>query len=118
MNILKRLGKELLRIFIYFTIFSLILSILYYFSIINNNILNYLRIIGFIIILYFNSDKESKRSNNFDILNGLLLGISIILIFIIISLLIKYKINTKLIIYYILILLVSLLGSFRKKKKR
>ena len=65
MNILKRLGKELLRIFIYFTIFSLILSILYYFNIINNNILNYLRIIGFIIILYFNSDKESKRSNNF-----------------------------------------------------
>lgn len=113
-NILKQLGK----IFIYAVFFNLILTILYYFNIIDSKLCSYIRLIGFIIIIYFNSTTLSRKINNKLFLNGLLLGISIILILFIASLLMGQAINLKLIIYYLLILGVSILGSSRKKKSK
>ncbi len=118
MSTLKNLGKQLLRILIYFLIYSLVLTIFYHFNIIDQKITSYLRFIGFIIILFFNSNNLSRKINKNDVLNGLILGGSIILIFIILTLILGYKINIKSLIYYLLILGVSILGSSRKKKKK
>lgn len=117
MNILKTVLKSTLKIFIIFFIFSLILSLIYYLGIINTKTFNYIRLISFIIILYFSSNKESKRLNKNNLLNSLLLGISIILIFLLIALITKYNINIKLFLYYLLILGISVLGSLKKKKR-
>lgn len=114
---LKNILKQLLRIFIYFLIYSLILTILYYFNLIDEKVCNYLRFIGFIIILYFNSDNLSRKINKNNFLNGLVIGLSIIFIYIIITLIMRQGITIKSFIYYLLILGVSILGSSRKKKK-
>lgn len=114
---LKNIGNQLIRILIYFLIYSLILTILYYFNIIDEKVCNYLRFIGFIVILYFNSNNLSRKLNKNCLLNGLIIGISIIILFIITTLIMKQDIGIKSFIYYLLILGVSLLGSSRKRKR-
>ena len=101
---MKKLFKNILYIFGIYFIFIIILSIL-----------NYIGLISNIVILYFNGNRECIRKCNNKILFSLLLGISIDVIFLIITLLLN-KFNVKLILYYILIILVSVLSSFRKKK--
>lgn len=113
----KNIGKQLLRILIYFLIYSLILTILYYFNIIDEKVCNYLRFIGFIIILYFNSNNLSRKINKNCLLNGLIIGISIVILFIIITFIMGQKIGIKSLIYYLLIMGVAILGSSRKRKK-
>ena len=113
----KNTLKNLLRILIYFTIFSLVLTIIYYFNLINYSTLNYIRLIGFIIIIYFSKSKDTRRINKNNLLDGLLTGLGIIIIFLIINIITKYKIDIKLILYYLLIIGICILGSFRKKRK-
>lgn len=108
--------KELLKIFLILFIYILVLSIFNYFNILGNQTTNYLRIIGFLIILYFNGNSLKIRNSKNNILNSLLLSLSIVLIFFVILLIVRYKISFKLLIYDLLIIGVTLLGSFRKKK--
>jgi len=114
---LKDFSRQLLKILIYFLLLSIFTTIFYHFNIIGDKVCSYLRLIGFIIIIYFNSNNLSRKINANQLLHGLLLGSSIIFIFLIIAIIMHYKINLKLIIYYLIILLVSILGSSRKKKK-
>ncbi len=113
----KNVGKQLLKILIYFLIYSLILTVLYYFNMIDEKICNYLRFIGFLLILYFNSNNISRKLNKNCLLNGLIIGISIVVLFIIITLIMKQGIGIKSFIYYLLIIGVSILGSSKKRKK-
>lgn len=115
---LKDFARQLLKILIYFLLLSIFTTIFYHFNLIDGKICSYLRLIGFIIIIYFNSNNLSRRINANHLVHGLLLGASIIFTFLVITLIMRYKINFKLIIYYLLILLVSILGSSRKKKKK
>lgn len=115
---LKGLARQLLKIFIYFLILSLVTTIFYYFNIIGDKVCNYLRLIGFIVIIYFNSNTLSRKVNANHFIHGALLGISIVFIFLILALIMKYKINFRFIIYYLLIFLVSILGSIKRKRKK
>lgn len=115
---LKDLARQLVRIFIYFLILSLVTTIFYYFNIIGDKVCNYIRLIGFIVIIYFNSNTLSRKINTNHFIHGVLLGISIVLIFLILALIMKYKINFRFIIYYLLIFLVSILGSTKRKRKK
>lgn len=114
----KDFGKQLLRILIYFLIFSLITTVFYYFNVIGDKVCSYVRLIGFIVIIYFNSSTLSRRVNANHFLHGVLLGLSIIFIFFILTLVMKYQFNFRFIIYYLLILLVSILGSAKRRKNK
>lgn len=118
MTIIKTIAKRLLKIFIYTSFYILILTILHHFDLINQKVCDYLRFIGFIVILFFNSNNMSRKINKNNLLNGFLLGLSIIIIFLILTLLMRENINSKTLIYYLLILGVSVLSSNRGKSKK
>lgn len=116
MNSFKVFGKQLLKILVYFVIFSLILTSLYYFNVIDGKVCSYLRLIILLLILYFGSGSLTRKVDQKNFINGLLLGLSVIAIFLIFALLFKSVPNFRSFIYYLLILGVSILGSARKKK--
>ena len=106
--------KKYLISFLYFIIpfiiLLLIFSILYYFDIISNSFMKYLKFIILIISLFIGSYKIGKESNKLGYQKGLIFGSIIILLFIIISLITNnFKISN--IIYYLLILIISTIGS-------
>lgn len=114
---LKDFIRQLVRILIYFLLLSLVTTIFYYFNFIGDKVCNYIRLIGFILIIYFNSNTLSRRINANHFIHGVLLGLSIVFLFLIIALIMQYKLNFRFIIYYLLIFLVSILGSTKKKRK-
>ena len=115
-ELVKNTFKELLKILLISFIYIFILSVLNYFNILSSKTTDYLRIIGFLIILYFNGNTLKMRNSKNNILNSFLLALSVVFVFFIILLITRYKINFRLLIYFILIISVTLLGSFRKKK--
>ncbi len=110
--------RQLIRILIYFLVLSLITTIFYYFNFIGDKVCNYIRLIGFILIIYFNSNTLSRKINTNHFIHGVLLGISIVALFLILALVMQYKLNFRFMIYYLLIFLVSILGSTKKKRKK
>ncbi len=115
---MKKLFKNILYIFIYYLICIFILSILNYFNIIGDKVMYYINFIIFIIIIYFNGSRDSIRKMNDKTIYSLLIGLIISGLFFVLNIILGYKINFKLFIYLILIILVSLLSSFRKNKKK
>ena len=110
-------------IFEFIVLLSLLLinTCLYYFNIISDNTNNIFEIFIFIITFILTGIYISRRCNNKNYLEGLKIsGINIIL-FLLLSLLFRYKLNIKIIIYYLLIIIFtvigSLIGKFLKKKK-
>ena len=107
---IKKYFISFLYFFIPFIILLLIFTLLYYFDIISNNLMKYLKFIIMIITILIGSYKIGKYSNKLGYQKGLLFGGIIILLFAIISLITKsFKINN--IIYYLLILITSTIGS-------
>ena len=111
MTYLKNFSKSLLFIIGSFLILILLFTILNYFNIINNKILNISKIIiplfaqalgGFII------GKNTIKNGWFE---GLKLGMFCILIVLLFNLFLKYSINSKDLIFYILMLISTILGS-------
>ena len=115
-ELVKSTIKDLLKIFLISFIYILLLSILNYFNILGNKTSSYLRIIGFLIILYFNGNSLKVRTSKNSVLNSFLLALGVVLTFFIILAITSYTFSFKNIIYFILIIGVTLLGSFRKKK--
>lgn len=116
MNSLKTFGKYLLKIFLYFILFCLLLTTLYYFDVINGTVCSYLRLIVLLLLIYFQSGSLSRKMDHKNFINGLLVGVSVIAIFLILSLVFRVTPNFRSLIYYLLILGISILGGARKKK--
>lgn len=118
MKYLKTIAFE----FIVLIILTLINTILYYFDLINSNANGIIKIIIFIIVFLLSGIYIARRSNKKYYLEGLKISGINILLFLLISLLFKYNFNFKQILYYLLIILITTLGSiiggnFRKNKK-
>ena len=101
--------------------FSLITTILYYFNITSNSINNILNILIFIIIFILSGIYIGKHSTKKFYLEGLkIAGINIIL-FILLTIIFKLGFTYKNIIYYLIIIIItvfgSILGSLLKKRK-
>ncbi len=111
---MKKIFRNLLYIFGFYFIFVLILSIFNYIGLISDKLCMYLNFIMFILILYFNGNRECVRKCKNKLFYGVILGLTIDFIFFIISL-ILHKFNMRSIIYYLIILLVSILSTYRKK---
>jgi len=120
MNYLKKLSKFLLTTFISIIVLTFILTILYYFDVINNNIYNIMKMIIVIGSLFINSLLLGKNSNKYGLVEGLKLGA----IFLIIMFIIKFTNNLfdiRTLIYSFIILLTSgvgaVIGINRKNEK-
>lgn len=120
MTYIKRYGKRLL-----FTMFSIIISLftislLYYFNLISPNINKILKIIIILANIFISSFILGKSTTSKGYLEGIKFALIIIPIFIIISLITSSPIKIKVLIYYIIIFITSILGSMiginRKKE--
>lgn len=106
--------KLYLKSFLWFIIplifLLLITNTLYYFDIINNNLIKYLKIIIILISSFLGGFVRGYNSINKGYINGIKLSLVITLIFLIISLITK-SFNLSDIIYYIIIILTVTFGS-------
>lgn len=112
MNYLKTISLTIISLLIGITV----LSILFYYDIIKENIFNILRILLIMIIFIINGYKIEKISTKKRV--NILFSITIAIIFLLINIIFS-NISLKLLIYIIIIILSNFLGSFiyRKRKK-
>ncbi len=93
-----------------FFILTFLTTILNYFNLINNNVIKILKLIIPIISIFIASYKLGNNSKQKGYLEGIKIGITIISIFIIAIILLD-KISIKSLLYYIILLLTSILSS-------
>lgn len=113
--------KALLYIFIPTIVITFLLSILHYFNILNSSIIDYLKLFTIILSMFVGGIYIGSKANSKGWLEGLKIGGVIIILFFIISYLAFDKgINIKNLIYYLILLASSTLGSMigiSKKKE-
>ena len=106
--------KKYLKSFIWFIIplflIILIINILYYFDIVDNNLVKYLKIIAILIPSFLSGLIRGYNSQNKGYINGIKLSLIIIIIFFVFSLILK-SFNLFDLIYYIIIILTITFGS-------
>ena len=97
------------------------ISTLYYFNILSTSIVNYLRPLSILIILFISSYRLGKKLEKNGYLEGLKLGGTTIILFLIISIIFfRSYFMIRLVLYYIILLITSILGSMigiNKEKK-
>lgn len=113
--------KVLLYIIIPILILNIFVSIFYYFNIIGNNSINYLKLIMVAISMLIGGIYIGSKTTKKGWLEGLKVGLEVIIILFIISYLaFEQGINIKNLIYYLIILSSTTLGSMigiNKRKK-
>lgn len=115
----KNIYMSILYFFSITLIGTIFITIFNYFNILNPSIISNLKLILPLIAIFTSSFILGTKSNKLGYLEGLKLGIIIIIIFLIISLLTKSFI-LKSLIYYLILSLSSILGAMigiNKKKK-
>lgn len=120
MNILKYL-KVLIYIIVPTIILNIILSVLYYFNLLSSGIINYLKLFIILISMLIGGIYIGKEATKKGWLEGLKVGLEVIIILFIIDYLAFDKgITIKNLIYYFILILSSTLGSMigiNKRKK-
>lgn len=120
MNILKYL-KVLIYIIVPTIILNIILSVLYYFNLLSSGIINYLKLFIILISMLIGGIYIGKVATKKGWLEGLKVGLEVIIILFIIGYLAFDKgITIKNLIYYFILILSSTLGSMigiNKRKK-
>lgn len=102
--------KGTILIFILLFISSLIINIIYYFDIINNNLINYLKMFIAILIFFIAGIYIGKKSESKGYLNGLKLSLIIVIITLLLSIIFNnFKVSK--IIYYLIITSCITFGS-------
>lgn len=113
--------KTLLYEFIILLIGTFITTTLYYFNITSNSVNKILNILVFIITFILSGIYIGKNSLKKFYLEGIKISGINILIFLLISLVFKLEFSYKNILYYLIIIMItvfsSILGSLLKKKK-
>lgn len=118
MNIKKYL-KSLLYILVCLLSFSLLLTILSYFNIIGSNTLKYLKLISLITSLFIGGLYIGKHASKKGYMEGLKIGaIMVILIMLLNYLGFESNFSIGSILYYLIILTSSILGSILGINKR
>lgn len=121
MNYIKKLLKPIIYIFITLILSLLLLTTLNYFDVINQNTSTIIKILIPIISFFIGSFILGKNSNKKGWLEGLKLSSILILLFILLNYIIfKQSFQIKSIIFYITLIISSILGSIigiNKKNK-
>ena len=103
--------KTIVFEFILLIISTLIITILYYFNIINNNVNNIFKIIIFILTFLFSGIYIGKRSHKKYYLEGLKISMINIILLFVISLFFKNRFSFSQLLYYIFIIILCTFGS-------
>lgn len=111
MNYLKKLGKIIITTLLSIIILGFILTILYYFDIINNNIYNIMKMVIVILSLFINAFFLGKNSTKYGLVEGLKLGAIFLIIMFIIKIFTSNSFDIRTVIYGIIILLTTSIGS-------
>ena len=106
MSYIKGILFNILELFI----LLFLITILYYFNLINENTYSILKLIILLFSIFINSFILGKNTKNKSYKEGIIYGIILITILLLLTILLS-KIKIKLLIYYPLILITSLLGS-------
>lgn len=112
---MKKYLKIYLRTLIELILITLILTLFSYLNIINNSIYNYLELISIILIIYFNSKRLKTKKDEVIPLDNLKFGIGIVLFFLLLNIVLGNGINLRTIIYFLIIIIISILGNMKKK---
>lgn len=111
MNKIKKYLFHFLFTTIIFIIFFVLLTTLYHFNIISNNIYQIGKLLILLFLVLISSIILGKKASNRGYLEGLKLGIFVITLFFIMILLTNSEIKIRLILYDTIILITSILGG-------
>ena len=117
---LIKYGKRLLWMIISLLLSLVFINTLYYFNFITTNTYKILEIIIFIINIFISTYILGKNTSKKGYLEGIKYSLIIISLFIVLTLLINEPFKLKILIYYLIIIITSILGStmgINKKKK-
>ncbi len=103
--------KSLIYIFSIIIILTFLITIFNYIGIISGISFNILKLSIPIISLFIGGIIVGKNSEKKGWLNGIKIGITVIIFFLIIALLMKSKLTIKMVIYYLILLSVTIFGS-------
>lgn len=118
MNYIKYL-KTLIYILVPILILNTIISLLYYFNIIGNGSINYLKLFIIAISMLIGGIYIGSKASKKGWLEGLKIGLEVIIILFIMSYLaFDQGMNVKTVIYYFILLTSSMLGSMIGINKR
>lgn len=112
MNDLKKLGFSYLYTNISILVCTLIITSLSIINFTSSKSTSILELISIILCLFINSFLLGKKASNKGYLEGLKLGFSVSLTYLILSILVfSFHINFKNILFYILLIIISMFGS-------
>ena len=111
MNYLKRLGKIIVTTILSIIILGFILTTLYYFDIISNNIYNIMKMIIVLLSLFINAFFLGKNSSKYGLVEGLKLGAIVLIIMFIMKIFTSSSFDIRTVIYSIIILLTTSIAS-------
>ena len=110
MTFIKKYLIHLLTTILSIIITLLLLTTLYYFNIINESTYNILKIVILLISIFFNSLLLGRKAKNKGYLEGIKLSLILIVLFLIPTVILS-NFNIKVLIYYLIMILTSSLGS-------
>lgn len=111
MNYLKKLGISLLYVMISLVILSFIVTVLHYFGIIGKGFLTIMEILIPSIGFFLGGYQIGKRSKQKGWLEGIKFSLILFAIFIILNLLFKNSLEIKIMLYYVILMAFSTIGS-------
>lgn len=115
MNTIKFYLKELLKYFIFLSVYLLIITTINYFTSISQNtisIINYIVIIISLFMLGFTSVKKSQKKA---LIHGLLLSTFICMIFLLLSIIFKEEMYLYKMIFYLILYVSCITGAIIRK---
>lgn len=117
MTYIKKYGLRLIYTIILIIILIGILTIFYYYDLINTSTYNVLKLIILLISIFLNSFILGKNVKEKGYLEGIKFGLIIIILLLIPTIIMK-QLKIKLIIYYSMIISTSILGSIMGINKK
>lgn len=111
MTYFKKYGLRLIYTILAIILSLLLITILYYYNLINQNTYKILKIIVILLNIFISSFILGKKASNKGYLEGIKFSIIIILLLLILTLIFNLTFKPKIILYYFIILTTSTLGS-------
>ncbi len=109
--VIKKYLKSVLGAFIIIIVSMFLVALLHYFNIINNLFVNIFKLLVIFSSLFYSGFVMGKNSKKMGYIAGLQSGVIIDLILIIYSLIVRNGFSIKSIIFYIILLAISIIGG-------
>lgn len=108
---MKKFIKPTLYSLVGFLLFTFIITIFNYIGLIPYNVFKIIRIIGLLLTFFIDGFLVGKKSNKKGWLNGLEASLILIIIFLLLNLLFKSKFTITTLVGYIILIIITIIGS-------